>query len=100
MSSNESTSPGTILLALLGGAALGAGLALLYAPQSGRRTRQKIRDLGEDAEDTAREIYARAGEAAEEAMKKGGEWVRKGEDFVADAKRQVAAATDGSRSAR
>ncbi len=33
------------LFSLLGGAALGAVLALLFAPQSGEETRNKIREL-------------------------------------------------------
>jgi gas vesicle protein len=64
-------STGTLLLALIGGAVLGAGAALLYAPQSGRRTRQKLRDLSEDAEDCAQELL-------DKAKRQGGELLRKG----------------------
>jgi gas vesicle protein len=35
--------------ALLIGGAVGAGIALLFAPQSGRRTRRDLRHLGEKA---------------------------------------------------
>lgn len=38
---NES---GTILLALLTGAAIGAGVGILYAPDAGSSTRKKIKD--------------------------------------------------------
>ena len=38
---------GTVLMAFLAGAAVGGIVALLYAPQEGRKTRQKILDLGE-----------------------------------------------------
>ncbi|MBA4371634.1 MAG: hypothetical protein C0402_02095 [Thermodesulfovibrio sp.] len=37
---------------LIGGI-VGAGLALLLAPQSGRKTRAQIRDMAEDASDYA-----------------------------------------------
>jgi gas vesicle protein len=37
---------GTIVT-FLTGAAIGAGLALLFAPQSGEETRKKIKDMGE-----------------------------------------------------
>lgn len=40
MSDNSSNG----LLALLAGVAIGAGLGILFAPDSGQRTRQKIRD--------------------------------------------------------
>jgi len=36
-------------IALIGGALLGAGIALLYAPQSGRKTRRQIRHFAEKA---------------------------------------------------
>ena len=39
--------------ALLAGALLGAGIALLFAPQSGRQTRHKIRRFAETAADKA-----------------------------------------------
>ena len=35
--------------ALIAGALLGAGIALLFAPQSGRKTRRKIRQFAETA---------------------------------------------------
>ena len=39
---------GSILLSFLLGGLVGAGFALLMAPQSGRETRQKIKDLTDD----------------------------------------------------
>ncbi len=44
-------SPGAIGLAFLGGALLGAGIGLLYAPRSGRETREQIKDLAHRAEE-------------------------------------------------
>ena len=57
------------------GLALGAGLALLYAPQAGietrrelrrgaRRVRRKVRDLGDDAQDAAHEFVRTTRDAA------------------------------------
>ena len=37
---NES---GSVLLALLTGAAIGAGVGILYAPEKGEKTRKKLR---------------------------------------------------------
>jgi gas vesicle protein len=69
MARDESTGAGSILLAFILGAVSGAAVALLYAPGSGRETREY---LGEKA----REGRARAAEAAEkgrEAIKQGRE---------------------------
>ncbi len=46
--SDESGSTGGILVAFLAGGLVGAGLALLYAPASGRETREKIGGMAED----------------------------------------------------
>lgn len=39
-----SDNPSNSLLALLAGVAIGAGLGILFAPESGRKTRQKIKE--------------------------------------------------------
>ena len=46
----------TVIAALVVGGLLGAGLALLLAPQSGKRTRQQIADLAEDLKDYATDL--------------------------------------------
>jgi gas vesicle protein len=100
MESNQNTSTSTVLLALLGGAVVGAGLALLYAPQSGRRTRQQLRDLAEDAEDQVRDLADKAGSCLKDAEHQGAEWLQKGQDFVDEKKRQVNAAIDAAKAGR
>ncbi len=49
----EDDNGGTVLISFLIGGIVGAGLALLFAPQSGKKTRGKIMDLAEDAKDYA-----------------------------------------------
>jgi gas vesicle protein len=44
---------GSLLLSFLLGGLVGAGFALLLAPQSGSETRQKIRDLTDDVREKA-----------------------------------------------
>ena len=46
----------SVLVALVVGGLIGAGLALLLAPQSGKRTRQQIADLAEDLRDYASDL--------------------------------------------
>lgn len=76
---------GAFLAGVAVGAAVGAGMALLYAPQSGERTRGKLRRAAEDMEDAAREKarYAaedarRVAEDARNAAQKSGERVKRG----------------------
>ncbi len=74
MARDEGAGAGSVLLAFILGAVSGAAVALLYAPASGRDTREY---LGE----RAREGRARAAEAAE----KGREAIKQGRDTLATA---------------
>ena len=62
------------------GAAAGAAVALIYAPQSGARTRRQIRRGLEDAGDYIKETAEMIGGHAEKCMKRGKDVV----DNVAD----------------
>lgn len=75
MSDHEHDSGTHLLIAFLAGAAVGAAVALLTAPRSGRETREKLRGLAEDlgerakrAPGAAREAYERAADAARRAF--------------------------------
>jgi gas vesicle protein len=46
--SDDRSCSGGVLLAFIAGGMVGAGLALLYAPASGRETRERISGLAED----------------------------------------------------
>lgn len=48
---------GNTLLALITGAAIGAGIGLLYAPESGEETRKKLRKDAQDAQDRFNKKY-------------------------------------------
>jgi len=71
----------------LTGAALGAAVCLLYAPQSGRDTRKYIRrraedgkdavaDAGKDVLDRGREYYEKGRKEAGELLARGGKLIR------------------------
>ena len=57
MSSNNGGSFVSTLIGFLTGAALGAGFALLYAPQSGDETRKQIKEAADKAADEVVENY-------------------------------------------
>lgn len=68
-------SSGAVVLAFLGGAALGAVAALLLAPQTGRESREQLRGYARRAEENLRDLAGRAGEAVEEVVEEGKEFV-------------------------
>lgn len=57
---------GNVLLALLTGAVVGAGVGILFAPDKGSNTRMKIK---EKAQETKNEISSRLAHATEELTK-------------------------------
>jgi len=71
---DEGAGAGSILLAFILGAVSGAAVALLYAPATGRETREYLGDR-------AGEARARAAEAAA----KGREFVNQGRETIATA---------------
>ena len=48
---------GNTLLALITGAAIGAGIGLLYAPDTGENTRKKLKKDAQDAQDKFNKRY-------------------------------------------
>jgi gas vesicle protein len=73
------------------GVAAGAALALIYAPQTGERTRRQIRRGLEDASEFVRDAAGNVGEQAGKYLKKGkeavGEMVDSAQDLASAARR-------------
>jgi gas vesicle protein len=63
MSRDDGAGAGSILLAFIMGAVSGAAVALLYAPQSGRETREYLGERANEARSRANEAAARGREA-------------------------------------
>ncbi len=87
--SNDNSS--TMLAFLLGGI-IGAGLALLYAPDSGYETRKRLREGYDDAEDWAKD---KIGDAKERI----GGRTDKVKDLLGDKKEDVRAAIEAGKDA-
>ncbi len=65
MEEQESSMPAVLMAFFLGGL-LGAGLAMLFAPESGTRMRSRIRDMADDMRERATEMAGNVrGRAAE-----------------------------------
>ncbi len=85
MSEERGISAGTVLVSFVAGAALGAGLALLYAPKSGNEIRDKIADLTDDAVDKIKEYAREAQDKIKNALEDGKETVIEKKSILASA---------------
>jgi gas vesicle protein len=74
------------------GLGLGALAGVLYAPQSGRETRETLRQSAEEGRDY---VVTRAREARQQAN----QWVDRGRDVLGKQKEQFAAAVEAGRQA-
>ncbi len=82
----------SMFLSFLLGGLVGAGVALLLAPKSGRETRQRIRELAEDAKEKAEDY-------AEQAKTRVGSAIEKGKGFVQEKKSVITAAVEAGKEA-
>ena len=67
----EGFSVGCLLMSFLIGSVVGAGAALLLAPQSGPETRQKIKGLAEEAIEKAEGLVGQVKSTAQSTLEKG-----------------------------
>jgi gas vesicle protein len=95
MSENNGSSN---LLFFLAGASLGAVVALLYAPQSGKKTREYISDKADEGKDYLKDKSKELREQAEDYVERGkdlvSQQVERGKDLVAKQKEQLSAALE------
>jgi gas vesicle protein len=85
MSEERGVCAGTVLVSFAAGAAIGAVLALLYAPKSGQEMRENIADLTEDAVDKIKEYAKEAQEKIKTAIEDGKETIVEKKSILASA---------------
>ncbi len=85
-------SAGSLILGFFIGGLVGAGVALLLAPQPGAETRQKIKELAEDAKEKATEY-------AEKVKGQVTSTVGKGKEILDEKKSLVTAAVEAGKEA-
>ena len=85
MARDEGAGAGSILLAFILGAVSGAAVALLYAPASGRKTREYLGDKAAEARARAAEAAAKGREALNDAATKGREALNQGRETLTTA---------------
>ena len=81
---------GTFVLGLLAGAALGAGLGMLFAPKAGSKLRRQLVEragaLADRAQEGYRKVTEDAGQWAEKGHEAADEWTDRGRDLVGQAR--------------
>lgn len=79
-------STGRVLISFIGGVAVGYGLALLFAPRTGRETREALgtyaRSTGESLSSMARSAMSAARQAAESSTQKLSGAMKRGQTAV------------------
>ena len=82
---DHGVSASTVLVSFLAGAALGAGLAILYAPKNGREMREQIGDLTDDAVDKIKEYAREAQDKIKATLEEGKETIREKKSILSSA---------------
>ncbi|MBC8234198.1 YtxH domain-containing protein [bacterium] len=103
MAENGNSSATSMLLAFLAGGLAGFGLGLLFAPLSGRETRERIRSTSQDVKErtieTAGKAREQAGGLVEHSREKVEELVEHGKEVASDAKGRVKATLETGKEA-
>lgn len=68
MSEERGCSPASVALAFIIGGALGASLALLFAPEGGRQTRTRLKGLATDVKDRSTDLVEDVKDCVEDAL--------------------------------
>lgn len=92
MYEDKKFSNGSLILSFLVGGIVGAGVALLTAPQSGRETREKITEIAGDAKD---KIWT----AGQSAKLKIADTLSRGREYIEEKKPVLQSAMDAGKKA-
>ena len=85
MADNRGCSLVAVGLAFVTGGLLGAGVALLLAPQSGRQSQEQLRGYARRAEKSVHELADKATEAVEQVLDKGREFIQEKKSVLNEA---------------
>ena len=85
MADDRGWSLGAVGLAFLGGGLVGAAMALLLAPQSGRESREQLRGYARRAEENVHELADKAVQVLDQAVGKGREFIKDKQAVLSEA---------------
>ena len=85
MADDRGWSLGAVGLAFLGGGLMGAAMALLLAPQSGRESREQLRGYARRAEENVHELADKAAQVLDQVVGKGREFIKDKQAVLSEA---------------
>ena len=85
MGNNRGCSLGAVGLAFATGGLVGAAVALMLAPKSGRDSREQVRGYARRAEEQVQELAEKATDLMDQAVDKGHEFVQEKKMVLAEA---------------
>jgi len=90
MATDDSGSAGSVLLAFILGAVSGAAIALLYAPSTGRETREYLNARAEEARQRAADAAAKGRDALTQGRETLNTAIERGKEAYQQARRDNA----------
>ena len=99
MSDDRGANASGIILSFLLGGLTGAALAILYAPRSGRETRELLGEKIREGADRGRELRDQAVAKGREVMDDAAEYVDRKRETIEKRKERLAAAIEAGRQA-
>ena len=79
---DDSCSSGVTLLSFLTGTVIGAGIALLYAPKTGRETRELLYDYSNDLKEKTKLMPRNVRDSADSMIDRGRDMIERGKDLI------------------
>jgi gas vesicle protein len=96
MSRDSGTGAGGVVLAFLVGAVAGAAVALLYAPATGRETRERLGERAREGRDRAADAAARGRDAMNRGRETMANAIERGREAYHEARSTAAASREGT----
>jgi len=99
MANDEGAGSGLVFLAFLVGAAAGAALALLYAPATGRETRELLGEKSREGRERAAALAEKGKQVLSDGREKAAALAEKGKQAINDGRETLTTAIERGREA-
>ena len=99
MATEEGSGSGSVLLAFLVGAVAGAALALLYAPATGRETRELLSEKSREGREKAAALAQKGRQVIDEGREKAVALAEKGRQAINEGRETLTTAIERGREA-